>query len=151
MQQEMQSKNKELAQRFNQLEDRLILISLPALIGVLVLWAVLSAYPVLSTIGYLIITIAVLLIYCVVLIRITQVIRDWVMRDSPGLDNALLIPGSVLLCFLIAISLFVLVDMIFHAGEFSGSRTFLIIGLFATLIIQYRAIILRYLRKPEPH
>ena len=139
----------ELAQLFGRIEDRLILVSLPVLVMCLIFWMIVSAYPGIAVVGNLIISIAVLLIFCAVLIRLTEVAYRWIKRgsDTPNDDDLFYIPGAVGIGFLVAFDIGALVDTIIHAGQASGSRTFLMVGLLIILVIEYRAIILRYLRK----
>ncbi|SRR6266487_4265592 len=112
----------ELAQLFGRIEDRLILVSLPVLVMCLIFWMIVSAYPVIAVVGNLIISIAVLLIFCVVLIRLTEVAYRWIKRgsDTPNDDDLFYIPGAVGIGFLVAFDIGALVDTIIHAGQASG-------------------------------
>ncbi len=143
-QQETPSPESQFVERFQVIEDRLILGSLPVLIFCFVLWAIAAAYPGIATIVNLVITILVVLVACVVVVRLVEVAWQWVSDNS---DES---PGSVgagLITFLLIAGIWALINTITHAGEASLPRTFVMAGLLLILALQYRTIIARWRKK----
>lgn len=135
-----------LAERLQIVEDRLIFASLPLLVLCLILWAIASVFPSSAVVLNLSIIILIVPIFCIVVIRLAEVARMWARESG---DNPIYAMGLVFLLAMVIMGLFALVDSILHAGEVSDSRIGLIIGLLVMLALQYRAIIVRYLKKSQ--
>ena len=143
-QQEPVTQEVQLAQRLQVVEDRLILASLPILILCLILWAIAAAYPALATFINLMVTILVVLVSCVVTIRLVETAWRWgtdVSDEGPGAV------GSALITLLLLVGAGALVDTVMHAGIASVSRSFIIVVSLLILALQYRTIILRWMKK----
>jgi hypothetical protein len=143
-QQETVSQEVQLAQRLQTVEDRLILASLPILTTCLILWAIAFAYPDLATIVNLIITILVVLVSSVVMIRLVETAWRWLEESSDDSPNS---TGAGLIGFLLLLGVWGLIDMVIHAGVASLSHYLMVGGLLLILGVQYRAIIMRWMRK----
>lgn len=151
MNQEKQDQS--LAEKFQRIEDRLILASLPTLLIALIVWAVGSAFPFIGTVTNLTITIMAILVFFVVAIRLGQVAWAWAIflkNLGPETEGEVFVPyffGLIGIGILSIGGLVELVDMVTHAGKANDSRAWIIAVLIVILVIQYRAIIVRYLKK----
>ena len=139
---QLQEQDIELAQWFERTLDRLVLFSLPILIVALILWGIGSAFPALTVLFNVITTILVLIVACVVIVRLVEIAWRWSQsaEQSEGM-------GTIGISLLLLIGVFVLIDMVTHAGQAGPSKIIVVAVLILILALQYRAIIVRYLSK----
>lgn len=142
----MHDPDKDLAQLLTRQEDRLIMVSLPALVGALILWGLAGAYPSEAAILNVWVSSIVLLVSCVVAVRLSEIGWRLIVYIKDEDVDPFPILGLIALIFLALFGTVGVVTMMMHADQATDARAILMGFLVAILVLLYREIIIRYSR-----